>query len=72
MEIQSSKIDFVLLFSHGNSTDLGYMIDTYLGKFFFPTLDLAMNFNINVFAYEYSGYGQSTGKCNDINSIYDI
>ena len=23
-------------------------------------------------AYEYSGYGQSTGVCNDLNAIFDI
>lgn len=31
VEIQETKIDYVLLFSHGNSTDLGYMLNTYLG-----------------------------------------
>lgn len=57
IEIQSSKVDYVLLFSHGNATDLGYMLDTYLGSLFLLTIDLAYNFNINVLAYEYSGYG---------------
>ena len=33
VEIQASKVDYVLLFSHGNTTDLGYMVDTYLGTY---------------------------------------
>jgi abhydrolase domain-containing protein 17 len=58
IEIQASKVDYVLLFSHGNQTDIGYMLDTYLGIILSTiTLDLAYNFNINVLAYEYSGYG---------------
>lgn len=41
--------DYCILLSHGNSTDLGLMIDAYL--------DLAFNCKINVFSYDYSGYG---------------
>jgi abhydrolase domain-containing protein 17 len=41
--------DYCVIFSHGNSTDIGYMIDSYL--------DLAYNCKINVLAYDYSGYG---------------
>jgi fermentation-respiration switch protein FrsA (DUF1100 family) len=51
------------MFSHGNSTDLGYMLDNFL--------DLAFNCKINVFAYEYSGYGLSQGKASDIGIIKD-
>jgi len=31
IEIQRERIDYCLLFSHGNAADLGYMLDTYLG-----------------------------------------
>ncbi|KAM3133257.1 hypothetical protein pb186bvf_014685 [Paramecium bursaria] len=56
--------DYVLLFSHGNASDLGFMIDTLI--------DLQNNLRVNVFAYEYTGYGMSTGKCSDVNTIKDI
>eukprot|EP01017_Pseudomicrothorax_dubius_P051564 TRINITY_DN9954_c0_g1_i1.p1 TRINITY_DN9954_c0_g1~~TRINITY_DN9954_c0_g1_i1.p1 ORF type:complete len:112 (-),score=12.17 TRINITY_DN9954_c0_g1_i1:361-696(-) len=35
-------------------------------------LDLALNLKINIFAYEYSGYGQSEGSPSDFNCILDI
>jgi hypothetical protein len=44
VEIQASKIDYVLLFSHGNATDLGYMLDTYLGKTSFLFLRFSLQF----------------------------
>jgi pimeloyl-ACP methyl ester carboxylesterase len=55
------RCERVILYSHGNSCDLGYSLDTLF--------DLAYNLKINVFAYEYSGYGQSSGKKSDIEII---
>ena len=43
-----------LLYSHGNAEDLG-MIQTRLRK-------LSRALDVNIMAYDYSGYGQSTGK----------
>jgi hypothetical protein len=56
--------EYVVLFSHGNSTDIGLMLDSHL--------DLAYNCKINIFAYDYEGYGQSNGICSDFNMIEDI
>ncbi|CAD8068282.1 unnamed protein product [Paramecium sonneborni] len=56
--------DYVMLFSHGNACDLGIMIDKFI--------KLVHYTKINVFAYEYSGYGQSKGKSNDITIIRNI
>lgn len=53
-----------MIHSHGNSADLGIMLDTYL--------DLAYNLNINVIGYDYTGYGQSTGKPSDLDCISDL
>lgn len=47
--IEMVESDYVLIYSHGNSPDLGIMLDTYL--------DLSFNLGINVFAYDYLGYG---------------
>lgn len=42
-----------ILFAHGNATDLGCMRD--------HLLDLTRRLRVNVFAYEYTGYGLSAG-----------
>lgn len=44
----------VILFSHGNAADLGLMCSFYLG--------LGTKVECNIFGYDYSGYGASTGK----------
>lgn len=53
-----------LLFSHGNAEDLG-MIASYFRE-------VAPKLNVNVFAYEYTGYGQSTGAPSQENFFADI
>jgi hypothetical protein len=42
------------LFSHGNAEDLGMM--------YTRMKEIAMVFKVSVLAYDYSGYGKSTGK----------
>lgn len=53
-----------MIFSHGNSTDNGWMIDSYL--------DIGYNCKINLLGYDYSGYGISEGKLGDCNMLEDI
>ena len=55
---------FVILFSHGNAIDLGQMSSFYLS--------LGTRINCNVFSYDYSGYGVSTGKPSEKNLYADI
>ncbi|CAK74994.1 unnamed protein product (macronuclear) [Paramecium tetraurelia] len=62
--IEFSDSEQIILYSHGNSTDIGLMFDTYV--------DIVMECKINLFSYDYSGYGQSTGYPTDINLLYDI
>uniref|UniRef100_A0A8C9G0R3 Alpha/beta hydrolase domain-containing protein 17C n=1 Tax=Pavo cristatus TaxID=9049 RepID=A0A8C9G0R3_PAVCR len=50
---------YTLLFSHGNAVDLGQMCSFYIG--------LGSRINCNVFSYDYSGYGVSTGKPSEKN-----
>jgi hypothetical protein len=57
-------VDYVLIYSHPNSADIGLMLDNYL--------DLAYNLKINVIGYDYTGYGQASGKASDLNAIADI
>ncbi|XP_078504957.1 alpha/beta hydrolase domain-containing protein 17A-like [Lissotriton helveticus] len=55
---------FTILFSHGNGEDLGLASSfyIYLGK----------HVNCNIFSYDYSGYGVSTGKPSEKNACADI
>lgn len=55
---------FTVLFSHGNAIDLGQMSSFYLG--------LGSRINCNIFSYDYSGYGVSTGKPSEKNLYADI
>ena len=48
-----SPVRFTLLHSHGNAVDLGQMLPLYE--------QLAILLKVNVFAYDYRGYGQSSG-----------
>jgi len=52
-----------LLFSHGNAADLGAMKP--------QLLRLARRLNVNVFAYDYSGYGLSEGRATPRNTLAD-
>jgi pimeloyl-ACP methyl ester carboxylesterase len=60
----SSAPRFTLLFSHGNAVDLGQMSSFYYG--------LGYRLGCNVFSYDYSGYGQSSGKPSEKNLYADI
>lgn len=53
-----------LLFSHGNAVDLGQMASFYIG--------LGTRLNCNIFSYDYSGYGASTGRASEKNLYADI
>lgn len=55
---------FTILFSHGNAVDLGQMSSFYLG--------LAARLGVNIFSYDYSGYGASTGSPSETNVYADI
>jgi len=53
-----------LLFSHGNSTDIGIM--------FHLLRDLCLKLRCDVFAYEYTGYGGSSGQPSEADLYSDI
>jgi len=55
---------YTLLFSHGNAVDLGQMSSFYVG--------LSARLGINIFSYDYSGYGASGGKPTETNINADI
>lgn len=50
-----------ILFSHGNAEDLGMIVNYFR--------EVASVWNVNVFAYEYTGYGLSSGTPSE-NNVY--
>lgn len=55
---------FTLLFSHGNAEDLGMIIQYFR--------EVSHILEVNIFAYEYTGYGMSTGEPNEMAVYADI
>jgi len=53
-----------IIFSHGNSTDIGLM--------FHHLKEICVKLKCDVFAYEYTGYGQSTGVPSELSLYSDI
>ncbi|KAK1319972.1 hypothetical protein QJS10_CPB04g01621 [Acorus calamus] len=53
-----------MLYSHGNAADLGQMYELFV--------ELSIHLRVNVVGYDYSGYGQSTGKPSEQNTYADI
>lgn len=53
-----------LLYSHGNAADVGQMYELFV--------ELSIHLRLNILGYDYSGYGQSTGKPSENNTYADI
>ena len=55
---------YTILFTHGNAVDLGQMSSFFVG--------LGSRINCNVFSFDYSGYGISTGRPTEKNIYADV
>jgi len=55
---------FTLLFSHGNAEDLGMIIQYFR--------EVSHILEVNIFAYEYTGYGMSTGEAREHAFYADV
>uniref|UniRef100_A0A2C9UIT9 Serine aminopeptidase S33 domain-containing protein n=1 Tax=Manihot esculenta TaxID=3983 RepID=A0A2C9UIT9_MANES len=53
-----------LLYSHGNAADIGQMYELFI--------ELSIHLRVNLMGYDYSGYGQSSGKPGEHNTYADI
>ncbi|EGD72796.1 hypothetical protein PTSG_04523 [Salpingoeca rosetta] len=62
--LEQPDSDLTIVFSHGNAVDLGQMA-VFLAQ-------LAAQINCSIFAYDYSGYGLSTGSPSEANLYRDI
>lgn len=61
--VKSEQSPYVILYSHGNSTDIG-MVSILMKHF--------KQHGFSVLAYDYSGYGHSTGQPSEKNTYNDI
>ncbi|KAK4789202.1 hypothetical protein SAY86_020521 [Trapa natans] len=64
VHVKHPKASATILYSHGNAADLGQMIELFI--------ELSNRLRVNIMAYDYSGYGQSTGKPTECNTYADI
>ena len=62
--IRNPSAALTLLYSHGNAADLGQMYDLFC--------ELSLHLRVNLLGYDYSGYGQSSGKPSEQNTYADI
>ncbi|KAF3683990.1 Alpha/beta hydrolase domain-containing protein 17B [Capsicum annuum] len=64
MHVRHPMAASTLLYSHGNAADLGQMYELFI--------ELSIHLRVNILGYDYSGYGQSTGKPSEQNTYADI
>ncbi|XP_027358771.1 alpha/beta hydrolase domain-containing protein 17B-like [Abrus precatorius] len=64
MYIKNPTASLTLLYSHGNAADLGQMYELFR--------QLSIHLRVNLMGYDYSGYGQSSGKPSEQNTYADI
>ncbi|WOL14369.1 protein ABHD17B-like [Canna indica] len=64
MYVRNPVAASTLLYSHGNAADLGQMYELFV--------ELSIHLRVNLLGYDYSGYGQSTGKPSEQNTYADI
>ncbi|XXG88880.1 hypothetical protein AAC387_Pa12g1026 [Persea americana] len=62
--VRNPMASSTLLYSHGNAADLGQMYELFIR--------LSIYLKVNLMGYDYSGYGQSTGKPSEQNTYVDI
>ncbi|KAL1566638.1 alpha/beta hydrolase domain-containing protein 17B-like [Salvia divinorum] len=62
--ITHPKATATMLYSHGNAADLGQMYELFV--------EITLRLRLNLMGYDYSGYGQSSGKPSECNTYTDI
>ncbi|KAG5399428.1 hypothetical protein IGI04_021242 [Brassica rapa subsp. trilocularis] len=60
MYVRHPMANSTMIYSHGNAADLGQMYELFI--------ELSIHLKVNLMGYDYTGYGQSTGKC--LEEIY--
>jgi len=58
------KASTTFLFSHGNAEDIGMILEWFT--------ELSHEVNVNIFIYDYEGYGKATGSPSEFSCNNDI
>eukprot|EP00735_Rhodelphis_limneticus_P010230 TRINITY_DN2950_c0_g1::TRINITY_DN2950_c0_g1_i1::g.4025::m.4025 TRINITY_DN2950_c0_g1::TRINITY_DN2950_c0_g1_i1::g.4025 ORF type:complete len:343 (-),score=54.54,sp/Q5ZJX1/AB17C_CHICK/35.35/1e-49,Abhydrolase_5/PF12695.2/2e-24,Abhydrolase_6/PF12697.2/2.7e-14,Abhydrolase_1/PF00561.15/6.9e-06,Abhydrolase_1/PF00561.15/0.069,Peptidase_S9/PF00326.16/0.00016,Hydrolase_4/PF12146.3/0.0018,Abhydrolase_2/PF02230.11/4e+03,Abhydrolase_2/PF02230.11/0.034,LIP/PF03583.9/3.1e+02,LIP/PF03583.9/0.13,FSH1/PF03959.8/0. len=61
---ENKQAEYTIIYSHGNATDIGEMFPFFA--------DLRRHLGVQVLAYDYSGYGCSSGTPSEDNTYADI
>ncbi|XP_015967526.1 uncharacterized protein LOC107491236 [Arachis duranensis] len=64
MYVKNKRATLTLLYSHGNAADIGHMYPIFT--------QLSLHLRLNLMGYDYSGYGQSSGKASEQDTYADI
>ncbi|KAM2781535.1 hypothetical protein COP1_011278 [Malus domestica] len=64
MYVKNPCASLTVLYSHGNAADLGQMYHIFT--------ELSLHLGVNLMGYDYSGYGQSSGKPSEQDTYADI
>ncbi|MED6217816.1 hypothetical protein PIB30_021110 [Stylosanthes scabra] len=64
MYVRHPMAKSTLLYSHGNAADIGQMYELFI--------EISIHLRVNLMGYDYSGYGQSSGKPSEHNTYADI
>ncbi|XP_004501843.1 uncharacterized protein [Cicer arietinum] len=64
MYVRHPMAKSTVLYSHGNAADIGQMYELFI--------ELSIHLRVNLIGYDYSGYGQSSGKPSEHNTYADI
>ncbi|KAD3640984.1 hypothetical protein E3N88_30207 [Mikania micrantha] len=64
MFVKNPAASLTVLYSHGNAADLGQMYELLC--------ELSLHLRVNLMGYDYTGYGQSSGKPSEHNTYGDI
>ncbi|KAF8407907.1 hypothetical protein HHK36_007045 [Tetracentron sinense] len=64
MYVKNPLASLTVLYSHGNAADLGQMNELFTR--------LSVHLRVNLMGYDYSGYGQSSGKPTEQDTYADI
>ncbi|KVH92617.1 hypothetical protein Ccrd_005343 [Cynara cardunculus var. scolymus] len=62
--VKNPVASLTVLYSHGNAADLGQMYELFC--------ELSLHLRVNLMGYDYTGYGQSSGKPSEQNTYADI
>ncbi|XP_020267849.1 protein ABHD17B-like [Asparagus officinalis] len=64
MYVRNPLARLTVLYSHGNAADIGQMYELFT--------ELSHHLRVNLMGYDYSGYGQSSGKPSEQNTYADV